>query len=138
MSDARALQLSPIGVVRSPLSTREQAPRQGDEGAPDAWIEIDARFGAALGGIAPGDDLFVLTFLHQADRGVLKVRPRDDPERPLMGVFATRSPDRPNPIGLHRVRVIELVGHRLHVAELEAVDGTPVVDIKPVLDAGER
>jgi len=126
--------LRPIGVVRSPLTTREEAPRQGSEGAPEARVEIDPTFADALVGVAKGDEVILLTWLHLSDRDVLKVHPRGDPERPLAGVFATRSPDRPNPIGLHRVHVLETDGFaRLRVSPLEALDGTPVVDIKPVL-----
>lgn len=135
--DSRDLTLIPIGVVRSTLAARADAPRQGDEGAPDAWLELDPAYAAGLDGIAPGAALLVLTWLHRADRAVLAVHPRDDPERPLTGVFATRSPDRPNPIGLHRVTVLEAEGTRLRVGPLEAIDGTPIVDLKPVL-TGER
>jgi tRNA-Thr(GGU) m(6)t(6)A37 methyltransferase TsaA len=126
-------ELHPIGVVRSPLADRASAPCQGDEGAPDAWIEVTRSVVEALEGIAPGDELIVLTWLHEARRDVLKVRPRGDESRPLAGVFATRSPDRPNPLGLHRVTVLELAPGKLKVGPLEAIDGTPVVDIKPVL-----
>lgn len=123
-----------VGVVRSELADVKRAPMQGNEGAPAAWIEIEPRFADATMGIAPGDDLILLTWLDRADRAVLKVHPRDDRARPLTGVFATRSPDRPNPIGMHRVRVLEIEGtRRLRVWPLEAVDGTPVVDIKPVI-----
>jgi tRNA-Thr(GGU) m(6)t(6)A37 methyltransferase TsaA len=122
-----------IGVVRSALASRAEAPRQGDEGAPDAWLEIDAALVPALDGIAPGDDVIVLTWFHEARRDVLTTHPRNDPSLPVSGVFATRSPDRPNPIGLHRVRVREVAGNRLKVGPLEAIDGTPIVDIKPVL-----
>ena len=126
--------LHPIGTVRSPLIVRETAPKQGSEGAPEAWIEIDPAFVDALDGIAEGDEVVLLTWLHLSRRDVLKVHPRGDLENPLTGVFATRSPDRPNPIGLHRVRVLEVAAPaRLRVWPLEAVDGTPVVDIKPVL-----
>jgi tRNA-Thr(GGU) m(6)t(6)A37 methyltransferase TsaA len=125
--------IHPIGHVRSPLRSRGQAPRQGDEGAPDVWLELDEAVLAGLHGIAAGQELIVLTWLHQARRDVLQVHPRGDATRPLAGVFATRSPDRPNPIGLHHVRVIELARARLRVGPLEAIDGTPVVDIKPVL-----
>jgi tRNA-Thr(GGU) m(6)t(6)A37 methyltransferase TsaA len=107
---------------------------QGFEGAPDARVELDPAFADALMGVTAGDDLIVLTWLHLARRDVQQVHPRDDPDRPLAGVFATRSQDRPNPIGLHRVRVLAVESPlRLHVAPLEAVDGTPVIDIKPVL-----
>jgi tRNA-Thr(GGU) m(6)t(6)A37 methyltransferase TsaA len=126
--------LRPVGFVRSRLVVKEDAPKQGLEGAPEAWVEIDPAFGEALDGIAAGQEVILLTWLHQGHRQVLQVHPRDDPDRPLTGVFATRSPDRPNPIGLHRVRVLEIAETtRLRVQPLEAVDGTPVLDIKPVL-----
>jgi tRNA-Thr(GGU) m(6)t(6)A37 methyltransferase TsaA len=126
--------LRPVGFVRSRLVVKEDAPKQGSEGAPEAWVEIDPAFGEALDGIAAGQEVILLTWLHQGHRQVLQVHPRDDPDRPLTGVFATRSPDRPNPIGLHRVRVLEIAeSTRLRVQPLEAVDGTPVLDIKPVL-----
>ena len=128
-----AYTLEPIGVIRSELTSLELAPMQGDEGAPEAWLELKPEFARGLAGIAAGDELLVLTWLHAARREVLEVHPRGDVERPLAGVFATRSPDRPNPIGLHRVTVLEAPGDRLRVAPMEAIDGTPVVDIKPVL-----
>jgi tRNA-Thr(GGU) m(6)t(6)A37 methyltransferase TsaA len=127
--------LRSVGRVRSSLRSRREAPRQGEEGAPDAWIELEAGVREGLDGIAAGDEIIVLTWLHRARREVLSVRPRDDPANPICGVFATRSPDRPNPIGLHRVRVIEVGPGRLKVGPLEAIDGTPVVDLKPVLPA---
>jgi tRNA-Thr(GGU) m(6)t(6)A37 methyltransferase TsaA len=125
--------VTPIGFVRSSITSRDDAPKQGREGAPDAWLELCEHVVDALQGIQPGDMLFVLTWLHLAEREVLKVHPRDDRTRPMAGVFATRSPYRPNPIGLHRVRVVEIAGARLKVGPLEAIDGTPVIDIKPVL-----
>jgi tRNA-Thr(GGU) m(6)t(6)A37 methyltransferase TsaA len=125
--------LRPVGVIRSTLRKRSEAPKQGSEGAPDAWLEVQKFALSALDGIAPGDDLLILTWLHQSDRTVLKVRPRSDPSRRLTGVFATRSPDRPNPIGLHRVRVRKIEKHRLRIGPIEAIDGTPVLDIKPAL-----
>lgn len=125
--------LEPIGLVRSTLASVADAPRQGDEGAPSAWIEVDDRVAKGLAGISPGDELIVLTWLHHADRKVLEVHPRGNPKAKLSGVFATRSPHRPNPIGLHAVRVLAMDGNRLHVGPLEAIDGTPVIDIKPVL-----
>lgn len=124
----------PIGVVRSQLTDRADAPDQGSEGAPKAWIEMDKEFAKAVDGIAAGSEIILLTWLHQSDRSVLQVHPRYDPDNPLKGVFATRAPDRPNPIGLHRVQVIETAElMRLKVSPLEALDGTPVIDIKPVL-----
>ncbi len=133
MAEAATYVLTPIGVVRSPLQRRADAPRQGDEGAPEAWIEITPAAVQGLQGIAVGEEIVVITWLHQARRDVLRVHPRSEPNRALAGVFATRSPDRPNPLGLHTVRVLELAGGRLRVGPLEAIDGTPVVDIKPVL-----
>ena len=125
--------LRPIGVVRSPLVRREDAPRQGSEGAPDAWILLEPSYADALQGVQAGDRLVLVTWLHEADRSVLQVHPRDDLTRPLTGVFATRSSDRPNPLGLHEVVVLGIDGLELAVGPLEAIDGTPVVDIKPVL-----
>jgi len=129
------LTLRVIGHVRSPLASRADAPRQGDEGAPAADLELVDEVAPALNGITVGDELLVLTWLHEGDRSTLTTRPRNDPDRPETGVFATRSPDRPNPIGLHRVTVLAVDGNRLHVARLEAIDGTPVVDLKAVLGA---
>lgn len=126
-------ELHQIGVVRSPLKNRASAPRQADEGAPDAWIELTSSVAEAVEGIAVGDELFVITWLHEAERDVLRVHPRTDESRPLTGVFATRSPDRPNPLGLHRVTALQVAPGKLKVGPLEAIDGTPVVDIKPVL-----
>jgi tRNA-Thr(GGU) m(6)t(6)A37 methyltransferase TsaA len=125
--------LKPIGVVRSPLVRREDAPRQGSEGAPDAWILLEPSYAHALPGVQVGDRLVLVTWLHEADRNVLQVHPRDDLTRPLTGVFATRSSDRPNPLGLHEVTVLGIDGLELAVGPLEAIDGTPVVDIKPAL-----
>jgi tRNA-Thr(GGU) m(6)t(6)A37 methyltransferase TsaA len=125
--------LHSIGVVRSPLRTRAEAPRQGGEGAPDARILLEPSYADALQGIRAGDELVVVTWLHEADRSVLQVHPRDDPSRPLTGVFATRSSDRPNPLGLHRVTVRAVEGLELVVGPLEAIDGTPVVDLKSTL-----
>ena len=122
----------PVGVIRSELRDLAAAPRQGSEGAPDAWLQVDPAYAPALRAIAAGDELIILTWLHRADRGQLETHPRNDPKSPLTGVFATRSPDRPNPIGLHRVTVREVDGARLRVGPLEAIDGTPVVDIKIV------
>jgi tRNA-Thr(GGU) m(6)t(6)A37 methyltransferase TsaA len=122
-----------VGHVRSPLTDAASAPRQGDEGAPPAWIEFDAAVGPALAGLHAGDEVLVLTWLDRADRSVLVTRPRDDATRAEIGVFATRSPHRPNPIGLHRVRLRAVDGLRFDVEGLEALDGTPVLDVKPVL-----
>jgi tRNA-Thr(GGU) m(6)t(6)A37 methyltransferase TsaA len=127
------LSIRPIGYVRSPLRSRAEAPRQGSEGAPDAWLELNENVLAGIDGIAAGQEIILLTWFHQSRRDVLKLHPRGDPTIPLSGVFATRSPDRPNPIGLHRVRVVELIRNKMKVSPLEAIDGTPIVDIKPVL-----
>jgi tRNA-Thr(GGU) m(6)t(6)A37 methyltransferase TsaA len=132
-------QVIPVGWVESPLKDRAQAPMQGDEGAPGAWLVFEPAVAEAIRDLAPGAEIIVLTWLHRASREVLVTRPRDDPVRPLTGVFSTRSPDRPNPIGLHRAQVIEARGLRVLVRPLEALDGTPVIDVKPVLDpATER
>jgi tRNA-Thr(GGU) m(6)t(6)A37 methyltransferase TsaA len=126
-------QLRPIGIIRSTLRKRSEAPKQGSEGAPDAWLDVDASLADALDGLEVGDDIVVITWFHEAQRDVLKVRPRSDPRNRLTGVFATRSPDRPNPLGLHPVVVRAIDGTRLRIGPIEAIDGTPVVDIKPVL-----
>jgi tRNA-Thr(GGU) m(6)t(6)A37 methyltransferase TsaA len=125
--------LNPIGVIRSELTNREEAPRQGYEGAPDAWLELDPALSEGLDGIVVGDEIVVITWLHKSQRDKLKVHPGRNKNLPLTGVFATRSPDRPNPLGLHRVTVREIVGTRIKVGPIEALDGTPVVDIKAVL-----
>lgn len=133
------MELRAIGSVSSPLVDRDAAPKQGDEGAPQAVLEIAPEFEPAIEGISAGEEALVLTWLDRADRDVLTTHPRDDLSRPAIGVFATRSPDRPNPVGLHRVRVVAVDGRRLRVENLEAIDGTPVLDIKPVLgEVGER
>ena len=124
-------QLRPIGVIRSELKNLAEAPKQGSEGAPDATLEVEAWAAEALHGLAVGDEIIVITWFHQANRQVLEVHPRSDPRNPLTGVFATRSPDRPNPLGLHTVVVRAIEGNRLRVGPIEAIDGTPVVDIKP-------
>jgi tRNA-Thr(GGU) m(6)t(6)A37 methyltransferase TsaA len=131
--DKASAQLRPIGVIRSILKTRRDAPKQGSEGAPDAWLEVKPFAAPALDGLATGDDIIVLTWFHRSRRNVLKVHPRSDPRRPLTGVFATRSPDRPNPLGLHRVTVRKIAKNRVRIGPIEAIDGTPVMDIKPVL-----
>ena len=129
----------PVGWVESPLTDRAQAPRQGDEGGPAAWLVFEPRVAEALRDLRPGTEIILLTWLDRADRSVLVTRPRDDPGNPLTGVFSTRSPDRPNPVGLHRVLVIAVDGLRVQVGALEALDGTPVIDVKPVLgEVAER
>jgi tRNA-Thr(GGU) m(6)t(6)A37 methyltransferase TsaA len=128
----------PIGRVESLLASTADAPRQGDEGAPDAYLILDSDIQAGLNGITAGAEIIVLTWLHQADRGILTVHPRGDLKRPEQGVFSTRPASRPNPIGLHRVRVLGIDGLRLHVSGLEAIDGTPIVDVKPVLGSIEE
>lgn len=130
---ARGYTVRPIGVLRSPLTSRAAAPRQGFEGGPDAWLELRPTLAEGLHRIATGDELIVVTWLHRARRSVLKVRKRRHADRRLWGVFATRSPDRPNPLGLHRVTVREIQGTRLRIGPIEAIDGTPVVDLKPVI-----
>jgi tRNA-Thr(GGU) m(6)t(6)A37 methyltransferase TsaA len=125
--------LRPVGRVESPLTERAQAPRQGDEGAPDAWIVFNDDVVDATSDLETGDVVIILTWLDRAQRDVLRVRPRGDVGRPLTGVFSTRSPDRPNPIGLHRVTILAIEGRRMLVSGLEAIDGTPVLDVKPVL-----
>jgi tRNA-Thr(GGU) m(6)t(6)A37 methyltransferase TsaA len=134
VSDER-IELAPIGRVESPLTDAAAAPKQGDEGAPDAWLVLDPGVLAGLDGIDTGDEIVVLTWLDRARRDVLSVHSRGDLSRRPQGVFSTRSPDRPNPIGLHRVEVAEIDGNRLRVRGLEALDGTPVLDLKPVLSA---
>ena len=130
-----SIDLRPVGVVRSPITDRADAPKQGDEGAPETTIAFAAEVLPALDGIAPGDELLVLTWLDRGRRDVLRVHPRGDTTRAEQGVFATRSPDRPNPIGLHRVTVVAIDGADVRVRDLEAIDGTPVLDVKPVLSA---
>jgi tRNA-Thr(GGU) m(6)t(6)A37 methyltransferase TsaA len=128
-----SFEVSPVAVVESALKDRAEAPKQGREGAPDAWLVFEPGVLEALDGIAHGDRLILLTWFHRGDRDVLRVHPRDDPATPMRGVFATRSSDRPNPIGLHEVEVLEIDGRRMHVRPLEAIDGTPVIDVKPVI-----
>ena len=127
--------IKPIGFIRSELRRREEAPRQGFEGAPNALIEVLPPYRKALDRMQVGDEIIVITWLHRARRDVLKVHPRGDRSRPLTGVFSTRSPDRPNPLGLHRVKVMRIHSGRLLVGPIEAIDGTPIVDIKPVLES---
>jgi tRNA-Thr(GGU) m(6)t(6)A37 methyltransferase TsaA len=125
--------LRPVGVIRSALKARGDAPRQGREGAPDAWLEVRRWAAEALQGLAVGYEIIVISWFHRARRDVLQVHPRSEVRNPLTGVFATRSPDRPNPLGLHPVVVRSIEGTRLRIGPIEAIDGTPVVDIKPVL-----
>jgi tRNA-Thr(GGU) m(6)t(6)A37 methyltransferase TsaA len=131
--NAERAELKPIGWIRSSIKQRSEAPKQASEGAPDAWLEVNPAVAKGFDGITVGDDIIVVTWLHQAHRNVLKVHPRSDRSKPLMGVFSTRSPDRPNPLGLHQVVVREMDRNRLRIGPIEAIDGTPVVDIKPVL-----
>jgi tRNA-Thr(GGU) m(6)t(6)A37 methyltransferase TsaA len=128
------IEVVPVGWVESPLTEMARAPMQPDEGAPQAWLVFEASVADALRDLRPGTDILVLTWLDRADRSVLLTIPRDDPRNPMTGVFSTRSPDRPNPIGLHRVRVIAVDGLRVRVDHLEALDGTPVIDVKAVLN----
>jgi len=133
------LVLRPIGRVESPLTDLGAAPCQGDEGSPECWLVFEPDVREALDGLRVGDDIVVITWLHLADRTVRQVHPRSDPIRPITGVFATRSPDRPNPLGIHKVTIHAADDLRLHVQDLEAIDGTPVIDIKPVLESrGQR
>jgi tRNA-Thr(GGU) m(6)t(6)A37 methyltransferase TsaA len=134
MQGGRRAEVRPIGVIRSRIKARSQAPRQGSEGAPDAWLDVRPSAAEGLHGLAAGDEIIVVTWLHRARRDRLKVYPRSDRRNPLTGVFATRSPDRPNPLGLHQVTVRRIAGNRLRIGPIEAIDGTPVVDIKPVLE----
>lgn len=131
--DSDSFVVNPIGVVESRLRSRKDAPRQPFHDAPEAWLAIKTQFADALDGIAPGSEILVFTWLHQSKRNTLKVHPGHDPKNPLAGVFATRSPDRPNPVGLHRVTVLAIDRCRLKVDHLEAIDGTPILDIKPIL-----
>ena len=132
-------ELNPIGWVESPLVDRDLAPRQGDEGAPDAWLVFDPSARAGIADLEVGSEIIVLTWLDRARRDVLVVHPRGDHDRPRRGVFSTRSPDRPNPIGLHTVQIVAVDGTRIRVRNFEALDGTPIVDVKPVLEPlGER
>ncbi|HEX5347974.1 MAG TPA: tRNA (N6-threonylcarbamoyladenosine(37)-N6)-methyltransferase TrmO [Pseudonocardiaceae bacterium] len=132
-------QVTPIGWVDSPLVDRDTAPKQGDEGSPDAWLVFNSDVSEGIRDLAVGTEIIVLTWLDRARRDVLAVHPRGDPQVPKRGVFSTRSPDRPNPIGLHRVRIISIVGTRVQVRDLEALHETPIVDVKPVLEPlGQR
>ena len=128
-----AIEIKTVGRVESSLTDRGAAPKQGDEGAPEAWLVFEPELLDALHGIEPGDEILVFTWLDRGRRDVLQTRPRDDPANPIQGVFNTRSPDRPNPIGLHPVTVVAIDGLRILVDRLEALDGTPIVDVKPVI-----
>ncbi|HEX2024324.1 MAG TPA: tRNA (N6-threonylcarbamoyladenosine(37)-N6)-methyltransferase TrmO [Acidimicrobiales bacterium] len=132
-SDGPGYELRPVGRVESSLSDPASAPKQGDEGAPEAWLVFEPEFADAVQDLRPGDEVIVLTWLHRARRDVLRVHPRDDVTRTQQGVFSTRSADRPNPVGLHPVEIVAVDGLRMRVRSIEAVDGTPVVDVKPVL-----
>ncbi|HUQ62031.1 tRNA (N6-threonylcarbamoyladenosine(37)-N6)-methyltransferase TrmO [Lentzea sp.] len=127
------MKLQPIGHVESSLLDRASAPEQGDEGAPDAWLVFAPEYARAMRELAAGNDVLVLTWLDRADRSVLAVHPRGDQDKAETGVFSTRSPDRPNPVGLHRVTILGVDGLKVRVAHLEALDGTPIIDVKPVL-----
>jgi tRNA-Thr(GGU) m(6)t(6)A37 methyltransferase TsaA len=133
MQDDQQFQLRPVATVQSTLTDLAAAPKQAHEGAPQAWLVFDPAVRDALDGLRVGDDVIVLTWLHRADRAVLEVHPRDDVANPIQGVFSTRSQARPNPIGLHEVQILEIDGLRVRVSALEALDGTPVLDVKPVL-----
>lgn len=130
----KGYRVRPIGRVESPLQDRSQAPRQGDETAPDAWLVFEPEVAEGIRDLAAGTEIIVLTWLDRSARDVLVTRPRAEPPRPPRGVFSTRSPDRPNPIGLHRVQIVERQGLRIHVRHLEALDKTPIIDVKPVVD----
>jgi tRNA-Thr(GGU) m(6)t(6)A37 methyltransferase TsaA len=127
------IEMTPVGRVESPLTDRAEAPKQGNEGAPEAWLVFEPEVLEALHGIEAGDEILVFTWLDRGRRDVRQTRPRDDPRNPIQGVFNTRSPDRPNPIGLHPVRVVAIEGPRVRVTDLEAIDGTPILDVKPVI-----
>ena len=127
------MELRPIGRVESPLVDPTAAPKQGDEGAPAAWLVFDVAVAEGLRDLHAGQEVLVLTWLDRARRDVLSVHPRDDVSVPETGVFSTRSADRPNPIGIHPTAILSVEGCRVQVARLEAVDGTPIVDVKPVL-----
>ncbi len=135
-----SFEVKAIGRVESPLTDLASAPRQPDEGAPEAWLVFEPEMLDGLGSLRPGDEILVLTWLDRARRDVLSVHPRGDASRPQEGVFSTRSPHRPNPIGLHRAEITAIDGRRVRVRHLEALDGTPILDVKPVLseEIGER
>jgi tRNA-Thr(GGU) m(6)t(6)A37 methyltransferase TsaA len=133
---SESYEVRPIGRMESPLVDPAVAPKQGDEGSPEAVLIFDERVREGLRSLRPGIEVIVLTWLDRAERGVLSVHPRDDPSNPEAGVFSTRSADRPNPIGLHRVEIVAIDGTRLTVRNMEAIDRTPILDVKPVLDPG--
>jgi len=137
MKTLEAFAIQPIGIIHSELKNRKDAPRSYNEGAPNAFLEIEPAYSDGLDRMRVGDEIIVITWLHQAHRDVLKVHPRGNRANPLTGVFSTRSPDRPNPLGLHRVKVLDIKAGRLHIGPIEAIDRTPVVDIKPVLDVSD-
>ena len=128
-----SFEAAPIGWVESPLTDPAVAPKQGHEGSPRAWLVFEPGVLDGLADVRPGDRMIVVTWLHLAERSVLRVRPRDDPANPMTGVFSTRSADRPNPIGIHEVEIESIEGRRVQVRDLEALDGTPVLDLKPVI-----
>lgn len=129
--------IEPIGVIRSEIKKREEAPLFYTEGAPNAFLDIFPQYAEGLERMQAGNEIIVITWLHCADREILKVHPRGNLSNPLTGVFLTRSPDRPNPVGLHRVKVLEIKQCRLHIGPIEAIDGTPVVDIKCVVECND-
>jgi tRNA-Thr(GGU) m(6)t(6)A37 methyltransferase TsaA len=131
-------QLRPIGIVESPLLDLEDAPLQGDEGAPEAWLVFNEEISECVRDLQPDTEVIVLTWLDRARRDTLTVHPRGNPNRPRQGVFSTRSPDRPNPIGLHRVEIVAIEGTRIRVRNLEAINDTPILDVKPILDPQDR
>lgn len=137
-NESESFLLQPIGRISSTIRNRRDAPCQGAEGAPDVWLDVMPAFAPGLLGITAGDEVVVITWLHQANRETMQVHPRKNPANPLTGVFFTRSPDRPNPLGVHRVTVREITGPRLLIGPMEAIDGTPVVDIKAVLGIADR
>ena len=140
MVSVTSFEVNVIGRVESPLTDLASAPRQADEGAPEAWLVFEPAVLEGLRNVRPGDEVIVITWLDRARRDVLSVHPRGDSARPQEGVFSTRSPHRPNPIGLHRVEITAVDGRRVRVRHLEAVDGTPIIDVKPILheDIGKR
>jgi tRNA-Thr(GGU) m(6)t(6)A37 methyltransferase TsaA len=126
-------EIKPIGVIQSELTSREAAPNQGNERAPDAWIQVNSEVAEGLEGVKVGSEIILITWFNKAHRDILRLHPRRDTSKPITGVFSTRSSDRPNPVGLHRVKVLEIIGNKIKVGPLEVIDDTPVVDIKPVL-----